>query len=106
MKVWKSEAQHRIFIELSLRPNAGARSYDLVLMDINMPVLDGLGATAAIRAWEGEQGVNLTPIVTVTGRASANDRRRSTEVGCNGHLAKPLPRQVLLDAIARFTQAG
>ena len=82
------------------------RSYDLVLMDINMPVMDGLGAAAAIRAWEGEQGVNLTPIITVTGRASADDRRRSAEVGCNGHLVKPLPRQVLLEAIARFTQAG
>jgi two-component system sensor histidine kinase/response regulator len=82
------------------------RTYDLVLMDINMPILDGLSAASAIRAWEGQQRIKSTPIVTVTGRAMVEDRSRSIEVGCNGHLTKPLPRAVLMEAISHFTSAA
>ena len=79
--------------------------YDLVLVDVNMPVLDGYSAVAAMRAWEREQGTSPTPIIALTGRAMVEDRARSIEAGCNGHLTKPLRRTVLVEAISRFTHA-
>jgi CheY-like chemotaxis protein len=79
------------------------RRYDLVLVDVNMPVLDGYGAVAAMRAWEREQGSGPTPILTITGRAMVDDRLRSNEAGCDGHLTKPLRRAVLMEALSRFT---
>lgn len=82
------------------------RGYDLVLLDLNMPVMGGYAAAAAMRAWEREQGANPTSIVALTGRAMAEDRARSLEVGCDGHLTKPIRREVLMEAIARFTKAS
>jgi two-component system, sensor histidine kinase and response regulator len=79
------------------------RSYDLVLIDLNMPVLDGYKAVAAMRAWEREQGVSPTPMVALTGRTMIEDRVRSVEAGCNAYLMKPIHRAVLMDAISRFT---
>jgi signal transduction histidine kinase/DNA-binding response OmpR family regulator len=82
------------------------RGYDLVLVDVNMPVLDGYSAVAAMRTWEHEQGASPTPIVALTGRAMNEDRVRAIEAGCNGHLTKPLRRAVLMEAILRFTSAA
>jgi CheY-like chemotaxis protein len=79
------------------------RSYDLVLIDLNMPVLDGYKAVAAMRAWEREQGARPTPMVALTGRAMIEDRVRSVEAGCDAYLTKPIHRAVLMDAISRFT---
>jgi two-component system, sensor histidine kinase and response regulator len=80
-----------------------AGRYDLVLIDVNMPVLDGLGAAAAMRAWERQHHLKPTPIIALTGRATAGDRQRSLEAGCDGHLTKPLRREVLIEAITHFT---
>jgi two-component system, sensor histidine kinase and response regulator len=82
-----------------------AKGYDLVLVDVNMPVLDGYGAVAAMRAWEREQRVIPTPMVALTGRAMIEDRVRSIEAGCNGHLTKPIRGAVLMETISRFTKA-
>jgi CheY-like chemotaxis protein len=79
------------------------RRYDLVLLDLNMPVMGGYAAVMAMRAWEREQGASQTPILALTGRAMAEDRVRSMEAGCNGHLTKPIRREVLMEAISRFT---
>jgi signal transduction histidine kinase/DNA-binding response OmpR family regulator len=77
-------------------------AYDLVLMDVHMPVLDGLAATRAIRAWEREQGRPPTPIVALTASAMPEDVRRALEAGCDAHLAKPVKKQILLAAIERY----
>jgi len=82
-----------------------AKGYDVVLVDVNMPVLDGYGAVAAMRAWEREQGVLPTPMVALTGRAMIEDRVRSIEAGCNGHLTKPIRCTVLMETISRLTKA-
>ena len=82
------------------------RRYDLVLVDVNKPVLDGYSAVAAMRTWEHEQGASPTPIVALTGRAMVEDRVRAIEAGCNGHLTKPLRRAVLMEAISRFTSGA
>jgi two-component system sensor histidine kinase/response regulator len=79
------------------------RRYDLVLLDINMPVLNGYGAIAAMREWEREQNIGPTPIVALTGRGMVEDRTRSLEAGFIGHLTKPLRFATLLEAISRFT---
>jgi two-component system, sensor histidine kinase and response regulator len=81
------------------------RHYDLVLVDLNMPVMDGYSAVAAMRAWERERGASPTPIVALTGWAMPEDRARSLEAGCNGHLTKPIRREMLMAAITQFTRA-
>ncbi|MBV8361603.1 MAG: response regulator [Deltaproteobacteria bacterium] len=83
-----------------------ARHYDLVLIDMNMPVQDGYSAVALMRAWEREQGTSTTPIIALTGRVMVEDRVRAIEAGCNGHLTKPLRRAVLMEAISRLTNAA
>ncbi len=65
------------------------RSVDLVLMDIQMPEMDGLAASRAIRALE-DRRIALVPIIAMTAHAGAEDRRRSLEAGMNEHLTKPI----------------
>ncbi len=74
--------------------------FDLVLMDVQMPVMNGHEATSAIRSWERELGREPTPILALTAYAFPEDRARSAEVGCNGHLVKPLRKAELFQAIA------
>lgn len=79
-------------------------SYDLVLMDIFMPVMDGLAATAAIREYERSQSLMPTPIVAVSANAFAEDRERSREAGCTDFLAKPIRKGPLLEFINRIIE--
>ena len=76
--------------------------YDLVLMDIQMPVMDGYEATRAIRGWERERGRRPTPIVALTAHALKEDQQRSIGAGCDAHLTKPIKKRQLLDAIERY----
>ena len=68
---------------------AGAGHYDLVLMDIQMPIMDGYAATRAIRSMEDPAVADL-PIIAMTANAFEEDRERALEAGMNGHLAKPI----------------
>lgn len=74
--------------------------YDLVLMDIHMPGLDGLAAAARIRALEIESGETRTPIVALTANAFAEDREAAVEAGMDGFLVKPLDRAQLQEILA------
>ena len=74
--------------------------YDLILMDVQMPVMDGLEATREIRAREAHQGGHV-PIIALTAHALKEDVERSLQAGCDYHLTKPFRRDALLDAIAR-----
>jgi two-component system sensor histidine kinase/response regulator len=74
--------------------------FDLVLMDMQMPEMDGIEATAAIRAIEGTTGVR-TPIVAVTANAMMGDRERCLSAGMDDYLSKPLRADDLLKAIQR-----
>jgi diguanylate cyclase (GGDEF)-like protein/PAS domain S-box-containing protein len=79
-----------------------AESFDLVLMDIQMPVMDGLTATRLIRA---EERFRNLPIVAMTAHAMSGDRERSLYAGMNDHLTKPISPAMLLDALTRWMPA-
>jgi len=74
-------------------------TYGLVLMDIQMPVMDGYQATSTIRAWERSQGHEATPIIALTANAFKDDIDKSLAAGCTAHLTKPIKKQTLLEAI-------
>ncbi|MFZ5765061.1 MAG: response regulator [Thermodesulfobacteriota bacterium] len=76
--------------------------YDLVLMDIQMPVMDGFTATRQIRRHEEETGQPPVPIIALTAYALQEDIKRCREAGCNHHLAKPIKKARLFAAIAPF----
>ncbi len=79
-------------------------AYDAVLMDTEMPVLDGYSATRAIRALERERAATPTPIFAITAHAFREARDRSMEAGCTDHLTKPLKKATLLEAIGKFVK--
>ena len=72
-------------------------SYDLIFMDIQMPVMNGYEATAAIRSLPGEKG--KLPIVAMTANAFAEDVQLAKNTGMNGHIAKPLDMNKLKDVL-------
>lgn len=75
--------------------------YDVVLMDIMMPGIDGLEATRQIRALDREDAAT-TPIIAVSANAFADDRRLSREAGMDAHLSKPVSSQELVEALAHI----
>ena len=83
-----------------------AGDYDLVLMDRQMPVMDGLTATRAIRAWEQANDRPLTPIIALTASALKGDREMCLAAGCTGFLTKPIKQEVLLQAIREHTMVA
>ena len=76
-----------------------ARDYDLVLMDMQMPVMDGISATLAIR---GNPRYAQLPIVAMTANAMSADRDRCLGVGMNDHLAKPIDPEKLVEILCRW----
>jgi PAS domain S-box-containing protein len=75
-------------------------TFDLVLMDLRMPVMDGLTATRRIRAAERERGWPRTPILALTANARPEDVAASADAGCDAHISKPISQQDLVAAIA------
>ena len=73
--------------------------YDLILMDMQMPVMDGLTATRHIRLWEQENKRKQTPIIALTAYALVQDAERFINCGCNLHITKPIKKQTLLQTI-------
>jgi CheY-like chemotaxis protein len=76
--------------------------YDIVLMDIQMPVMDGFTATKTIRDWEKKNHRSETPILALTAYAMKEDRSKTMGVGCSDYLTKPLKKEKLLDALRRL----
>jgi CheY-like chemotaxis protein len=72
------------------------RTYDLVLMDCQMPVLDGLEATRRLRAWEQTHGQAPVTVIALTANALTGDRERCLDAGMNAHLAKPFRQDELM----------
>jgi len=76
-----------------------ANGYDLVFMDMQMPVMDGYTATRAIRDWEIDQQLDPIPIVALTAHALTEDTQKSLDAGCTAHITKPIKKQKLIDTI-------
>ena len=83
-----------------------AGDYNLVLMDRQMPVMDGLTATRTLRAWEKAHGRPTTPIIALTASAVKGDRETCLAAGCTAYLTKPIKQDVLLQAIRDYSAAG
>ena len=81
---------------------SGPGELDLVLMDIQMPVMNGYEATRAIRALGSDFAAEL-PIFAMTANAFEEDRRKALESGMNAHIAKPVDVSVLLETLSRFS---
>jgi two-component system sensor histidine kinase/response regulator len=80
------------------------RAYDLILMDVQMPELDGLSATREIRAFEGDG--KRVPIVAMTASAMAGDQRRCLEAGMDDYVSKPIAPAKLRETVARWITAA
>jgi two-component system sensor histidine kinase/response regulator len=83
---------------------AAGPPYDLVLMDMQMPVMDGCTATTTIRKWEQEHGREPTPIIALTAHAFKEDLQKSLDAGCTAHVTKPIKKAVLLETILDYTK--
>jgi PAS domain S-box-containing protein len=84
----------------------GRSQYDLVLMDAEMPVMDGYAATREIRRTEGESGAAPTPIIALTAHTLAEVSAKGMDAGFTGFLTKPLRNVTLLEALIRYGRPG
>ena len=75
---------------------------DLILMDINMPDMDGYSLTAKIKDTPGLESI---PIIALTANVMRGDRERSLEAGCDGYIQKPIDIDLLSDQIERFLRS-
>ena len=83
--------------------------YDAVLMDVQMPVMDGYTATKTIRKWEGgmrKKGKAQIPIIAMTAHAMAGDEDKSLQAGMNGHVTKPIEPDQLFSTLQKWIKPG
>nr|CRH07134.1 Putative histidine kinase with response regulator receiver domain [Candidatus Magnetococcus massalia] len=80
--------------------------FDLIIMDLQMPVMDGYSATRHIRQWELEQGRPAIPILACSAHALRDEMEKSIDAGCDVHLSKPIRKGVLLEAMERVIKSS
>lgn len=81
-------------------------AFDLVLLDMQMPVMDGVTAGEEIRRWEGRHARSATPIVMLSANVSEDDRSAASRAGVDAYLTKPLNRAELLACVDRLLAAA
>ncbi|MBF0191149.1 MAG: PAS domain S-box protein [Magnetococcales bacterium] len=80
--------------------------FDVVVMDVQMPRMDGYTAARTIRQWEREQGLKPVPIIALSAHAMEGEMERSREAGCTEYLSKPIRKQALLDVLRGISGVG
>ena len=88
---------------LELIRKSGATDFDIIFMDIQMPVMDGYEATRCIRALPNRELANI-PIVAMTANAFEEDRKIALSIGMNDHIAKPVDREKLTAALTKWVK--
>lgn len=78
--------------------------YDLILMDMQMPIMDGYTATQMIRKWEKNRNLKTIPIIALTAHALKGDENKCLAAGCTGYIAKPVKKDKLLELVAHSIQ--
>jgi len=81
---------------------ASKRQWDLILMDMNMPVVDGFKAAEKIRDWEARKGLEPIPIIALSAFSKQEYEAKCIEAGCTGYISKPIDKEDLLAAINRY----
>ena len=79
------------------------KRWDMVLMDMQMPEIDGYTAIGEIRKWEAENHVELTPIIALADREVEEDIKKGVKAECTGHLTKPIRKAKLLETIKKYS---
>ena len=82
-----------------------AGEYDLVLMDMQMPIMDGYTATREIRKFEEEHNDRKIPVIALSAYALKEEIQKSLDAGCDEHLTKPLKKAKLMETIYRYSEA-
>ncbi len=78
------------------------KPYDLVLMDIQMPIQDGYEATREIRLYEAQSSIKPTPVIALSAYAYEEEIRKSIDSGCTEHMTKPIKKKTLIELIRRY----
>ena len=81
--------------------DSDADTFDIILMDIMMPEMNGYEATCAIRSLKDQPEAGNIPIIAMTANAFAEDVQASMDAGMNGHLSKPIVMEAVIRTIAR-----
>ena len=87
---------------------AAADNYDLIFMDVQMPEMDGMEATGAIRDWEnklkaqGSKRSKRVPIIAMTANALKGDREKCLEAGMDDYIAKPIKREIVFEMVEKW----
>ena len=81
--------------------DSGPGQYDLIMMDVQMPEMNGYAATAAIRNMQNRPDARWIPIIAATAKAFTEDIQASLDAGMNGHLSKPIVVEDVVEAINR-----
>ena len=84
---------------VNIMSSAEGRKYDLIFMDIQMPKMDGYTATREIRTLNDPKCANI-PIIAMTANAFEEDREKAIKAGMNGHIAKPISADVILEKLS------
>ncbi len=88
-------------VAVDMMLKSGAGHFDLVLMDIQMPVMDGYTATQEIRRIK-EEAIASVPIIAMTANAFLEDKEKCLNIGMNGHISKPIDADLLMEEIAKI----
>ncbi|MBF0097765.1 MAG: PhnD/SsuA/transferrin family substrate-binding protein [Magnetococcales bacterium] len=107
-RIYLKKSGHRLTIVADGQQAVDAvreHSFDLILMDIQMPIMDGYAATQAIRQWEAAQERPATLIIALSAHASLAKRAESLQAGCNDHLTKPIDKKTFLQVVQQVAEA-